>query len=235
MAAGPRQRLWITRTSPGAERTAAAVRALGFEALGEPLLETRPIAAAAVDLKGVGALAFTSVNAVRAFAALTTDRAPPVFAVGETTAKAARQAGFTAVEYGAGDVEALAALIIARRGAVRGPVLYAAAAQPSRDLAAALRNAGVAVREVAVYETAARTPAPEFLTALGRIDGVLLHSAKAARALTALLANHPAPHLVAYCLSAQVAQPLAGADLAATCIAAQPKEAALLALLSKGD
>jgi hypothetical protein len=66
---------------------------------------------------------------------------------------------------------------------------------------------------------------------------VLVHSAKAAGVLAALLADHPAPHLNAYCLSPQAAQPLASCGLAVVLSAAAPNEAALLALLtrSRGD
>ena len=67
------QKIWITRAQPGADETAGRVRALGHEAVVLPLLtvETLP---AELDLTGVGALAFTSANGVRAFGALTQER-----------------------------------------------------------------------------------------------------------------------------------------------------------------
>jgi uroporphyrinogen-III synthase len=61
---------------------------------------------------------------------------------------------------------------------------------------------------------------------------VLVHSAKAAKALAAFLKAHPAPGLTAFCLSNQIGRTLARAGLAAVVSAESPNEAALLALLS---
>jgi len=60
-------RVWITRAQPGANATAQRITALGFEPVVAPALVVKELPAV-VDLAGVGALAFTSVNAVRAFA-----------------------------------------------------------------------------------------------------------------------------------------------------------------------
>ena len=104
-------KVWVTRTEPGASRTARRLKALGHEPLVEPVLEVHPLPAA-IDLGGVGALAFTSGNGLHAFAKLNPDRGLPVFTVGEATAKAAREAGFGSVMSAGGDVQALAMLIV---------------------------------------------------------------------------------------------------------------------------
>ena len=83
--------------------------ALGFEPVVAPLLTVRALGEGPIDLAGVGAIAFTSANAVAAFAARSPARSLPVFAVGESTAAAARSAGFRAVLSTEGDVNALAA------------------------------------------------------------------------------------------------------------------------------
>src|SRR5581483_9588304 len=79
--ADPRPRVWITRAQPGAAATALRVTAQGWEPVTAPVLETRPIAGASLDLAGIDAIAFTSAAGVRAFAALSPERALPVFAV----------------------------------------------------------------------------------------------------------------------------------------------------------
>ena len=61
-------RIWVTRAEPGASATAGRLRALGLDPLVSPVLEVRPLEAA-IDTDGAAALAFTSANAVRAFAA----------------------------------------------------------------------------------------------------------------------------------------------------------------------
>ena len=82
-------RIWITRAAPEAEATAQRVRALGHEPVVASLLEVQA-GGETPDLAGVGALAFTSRNGVRAFAALSPERNLPVLTVGDATAQAAR-------------------------------------------------------------------------------------------------------------------------------------------------
>src|SRR5208282_5333190 len=111
--AGPAPRVvWITRTEPAAQSTAKAVRALGLEAIVEPLLSVRRMDETRIDLEGVCAIAFTSANAVSAFADRSKERAIRVFTVGDATAAAARVARFSTVLSAQGDVQALAAALV---------------------------------------------------------------------------------------------------------------------------
>ena len=96
--------VWITRAEPGASATAARVRALGWEAVVAPLIEIHPLEPK-IDLAGVGALAFTSAAGGRRLRrASPAERRLPVFAVGEATARAAREAGFAEVVSADGDM-----------------------------------------------------------------------------------------------------------------------------------
>ncbi len=206
MTAGAR-RIWVTRASPGAEATAARLVAMGFEPLVDPLLEVRDLSPV-LDLTDFAALAFTSVNGVAAFARLASDRTRPVFAVGDRTAQAAREAGFAQVASADGDVEALATLILNRAERPVGAVLHLCALEPAGDLVSPLVAAGLNARRLAVYQAVDRDPAPSTLAALDGLEAVLLHSPRAARTLARWLAAHPAPSLRALCLSAAVARPL---------------------------
>jgi uroporphyrinogen-III synthase len=232
--ANRRRRVWITRAQPGAEATAARVRALGHDAWVEPLLDIRPLADARIELGGVGALAFTSANGVRAFTDLSGQRDIKVFAVGAATAQAARAAGFRAVLSADGDVAALAQGIAARRGEIRGVVLHPGAAEPAGDLAGALADQGVEVRSVALYDSVAAEVEPARLAALVQADSVLLHSPKAAKELARVLKAHPAPGLRALGLSPAVIRPLARSGLAERTSPPMPLEAALLNLIGRG-
>ena len=225
--------IWVTRAEPGASATAARIRALGLEPIVQPLLAVRPVADADIDLSGAVALAFTSANGVAAFAALSSERRLPVFTVGDATAIAARAAGFADVASARGDATALATALKARAADLRGVIVYPAATRPARDLAALIAGAGLALHEVAVYETIGMSPPDAFFAKLPDLDGVLVHSARAARVLADMLAAHPAPRLVAYALSAQAARPLTAAGLRRIHTAAAPNEPALLELLAK--
>ena len=222
MAEAPR-RIWVTRARPGADRTADRLTALGFQPLVAPLLEVRALDVAAPDLDGIAALAFTSANAVAAFAALTPRRDRPVFAVGDATAEAARAAGFAIVTSAGGDVVDLGRLLEAR---APGPVLHPRARVPAADLAPL--SGSVPVSALDVYETVETgAPAPE------AFDAVLLHSPRAASALAAALAPEAARDRLAVALSPAVAAPLSTLPFAGVRVAAMPNEAALLEALGK--
>ena len=230
---GPPPRvLWVTRAQPGAAATPDRLRDLGLEPVVGPLLEVRRAGDGPIDLTDVCALAFTSANAVAAFAERCERRDLRVFAVGDATARAARTARFADVLSAQGDVRALAAALATRRRELNGVILYPAAAEPSQDLAGALADVGLTTRQITLYETVTILPAEALLARLPEIGGVLVHSAKAGRALAQVLKTHPAPDLVAFCLSPQIARTLARAGLAAVVSAEAPNEAALMALLA---
>jgi uroporphyrinogen-III synthase len=228
-----RQRIWITRTQPGAEATAERVRAMGHDAVVAPLLAVHPVTDVQIDLKGVAALAFTSANGVRAFAEQCGERTLRVFAVGAATAQAARAAGFETVLSADGDVEALAEGIAARRGQLRGAVLHPGAAEPAGDLAGALEKHGVEARRAILYETGPVKLSDEEAARLLRSDAALLHSPRAAKVLAQLLKAHPQPNLRALGLSKAVIKPLARTPLAAKAFPPFPLEAALLNLIDR--
>lgn len=165
-------RVWITRAEPGAARTVARLRDMGFEPIVAPLLAIKHLTPPVPDLAPFAALAFTSINGVAAFAALTPRRDLPVFAVGDATAQAADDAGFADVSSAAGDLRALACLIA---GAIAdAAVLVPQAETPAGDFTAALTAAGarnVSIQSLTVYraiETSAAAPSP--------FDAVLIHS-----------------------------------------------------------
>ena len=226
-------KIWITRAQPGAEATAARVRALGHAPFVAPLLAVRMVEDPQIDLEGVKALAFTSANGLRAFAQACADRSLQVFAVGAATAQAAREVGFRRVLSADGDVAALAEGIAARRNEIGGVVLHPGAAELAGDLAGALARAGVEVRALTLYDTAPAVLEPDQVAELGEVDVALVHSAKGAQALAAVLAVHPQPRLKVLGLSKAVLAPLADTPLAGLTSAPFPLEAALLNLIDR--
>jgi len=215
-------RVWVTRARPGADRTARAVAEMGHEAMVAPVLEVHDLP---VDPPpSVEALAFTSANAVAAWARLTSERSSRVFAVGDATATAAREAGFADVRSAAGDGAALADLIAQ---AAPARVLWPRAAEIAFDLEAAL-SGRVPVRSLPVYETRPTTPppAPDF-------DAVLIQSPRAARLIAESLTAEAAWGRLALAVSAAAARPLDALPFATIHVADSPDEAHLLAPLGK--
>lgn len=224
-------RVWITRAEPGATATADRVRALGLQPLVAPLLAVRALETS-IDLAGVGALAFTSAQAVRAFADGAYQRGLPVFAVGDATAAAARAAGFDTVTSADGDVAALIPVIAAARPT--GVVLHPCGRYQAGDLTGGLDRAGLLSRDLVLYDTPAATAAPDSVVAAlraGDLAAVLLHSPRAAAALAALAGGLDLSATTALGLSPACLEPLAGLTLAARIPAARPREDALLQAL----
>ncbi|OYW81072.1 MAG: hypothetical protein B7Z26_05540, partial [Asticcacaulis sp. 32-58-5] len=60
-------KVWITRTANRAHKTAAAVKALGFETVIDPVLKVERLPAPSIP-EGHDAIAFTSRSAVEIFA-----------------------------------------------------------------------------------------------------------------------------------------------------------------------
>src|SRR5699024_7237082 len=120
----------------------AALKALGHEALSEPLLEVQSIAQELPDLSGFQALLISSRNGLRAFVNLSDNRCLPVYAVGPGSAAAARAAGFAEVHDADGDAHALADFILRRLSPTAGPLLHAAGRHVAGGLSEKLIEAG---------------------------------------------------------------------------------------------
>jgi uroporphyrinogen-III synthase len=222
-------RVWITRTQPGADRTAVAVREAGFDPVVAALLAVRSLEPAediATVVDGIAALAFTSVNGL-AFADLIPRRDWPVFAVGDRTAEAARQRGFQTVISAGGDARDLTALIASEWRGRNGALLIPTAAQPAADMGALLQGR-VPTRTVAIYETVeTQTALPE------DFDIVLIHSVRAAQILARRLEPSAAHGRTAIALSKAIAAPLRSLGFADLRIPLRPDEAGLLEALGK--
>jgi uroporphyrinogen-III synthase len=233
-------RLLVTRPEPDAERTAALLRQKGHEPIIAPVLRIETVAAA-FGAGTFAAVIMTSANAARAIATHPRHReltALPVFAVGERTAQAARQAGFATVASAGGGWPELVRLVASRFQDSGPKLLYLAGEDRSGDVAGALAGHGLVVETVVNYRAVVASGFARQLQAVlaaGPLDGVLHYSRRSAQAFLAeaeavLPAVLKIPH---YCLSADVAAPLQAAG-ATVRIATWPEEAALVELLSFG-
>lgn len=234
----PPPRILITRPRIDAEPLAAVLAAHGIDSLIEPLMRAEVIADTRLDLGGVQAVVATSANGVRAFATREPRRDLPLYAVGEATAAAARAAGFDDVAAAAGDVDALAAMIIDRLDPARGALLHAAGTVSAGDLAGALTRAGFACRRVVLYRMEpAATLSATARQALGdgAIAGIALYSPRTATIFADLLAaadlEAACPRLSAYCFSAAVASRIVHLPWAGCATAARPDQASMVAMI----
>jgi uroporphyrinogen-III synthase len=232
-------RLLITRPQPDAERTAEALRARGHVAIVAPLLDIETVGKADPAAGPWAAIMLTSVNGLRGLdesARRAVGGAVPIFAVGDRTAQAAREAGFATVHSAAGAARDLAALVAAQ---LEPParLLYLAGEDRTGDLDGTLHRQGFVVDLIVAYRAvAAATLPPAAAAALGGgVDGVLHFSRRSAGVYlsaarrSGLLASALKP--AHYCLSALMADPLRDAGSVTLRIAAEPSEAGMLALI----
>lgn len=229
-----RKLILVTRPIEEAGRTRAALEAKGFDVLVDPLLAIEPVSdprAALGDLDAVTGLLFTSVNGVRAFAEASPRRDLPVYAVGPTTAEAARTQGFAKVETAEGDSAALARLVLAKRLPDQGELLHPAGETVAGDLAGRLQAEGYAVRRVALYRAnpaSSLGEATRDTLAQGQLNAALFFSPRTARtfvrlARTAGLAGQ-CRAVWAICLSPAVAQAAEELDWAGIAVVTRPEE-----------
>jgi uroporphyrinogen-III synthase len=230
----------ITRPRDEAEALAALLARRGIEAVIEPMIEIVERHAALPDLAGVQAILCTSANGVRALARTSGERGLPVFAVGDATAREAREAGFHTVESAGGTVDDLTRLVAQRLLPVDGKLLHAAGSEVAGDLTALLGARGFAIERVVLYEARA-VDALTLMTARliddGAIDLALFFSPRAA----AIFARLVEAAGVAGGLAATAAVSISRAADAALglspfrerAIAAAPTQAALLELVGE--
>jgi uroporphyrinogen-III synthase len=231
-------RLLLTRPEPDAQRTAAALRTKGHDAVIAPLLRIEAQIDVTIGAGPWAAVLVTSANAGPAIAfheRAAELRTLPVFTVGKRSALTMTAAGFGDVRHSDGDVNDLAAFVA---GELRpaASLLYLAGEERSGDLAGDLRNRGFTVETIVVYRAVATANLPQAAAeALTSGIGVLHFSRRSVEAY--LDAAHAmglfaaALKPVHYCLSARVAEPLQKAGAADVRIAAAPTEAHLIALI----
>ena len=226
----------ITRPQDEAEPLAAALQTKGYATLVEPMLRIVEIRTAIPDLKPYDALAFTSANGVRFFAARSDERGLPVFAVGDKTAESLRAAGFADVRVATGDAEALGELIRSFAPAV-SRLLHVSGAATARDLTT-LVDAGQSVDRLVLYGAiAVDDVTPDLVTALYActVGHVLFFSPRTAMVFGTLVEKLGLTEMIcscsALCLSPQVAAKVADLPWADVKVAAKPTALSLLSLL----
>ena len=216
--------VFVVRPEPGNAGTLAAARALGLAAEGWPLFEVRALDWSPPE-EPVDAILASSANAFRqGGAGLNALRHLAVHAVGETTAQAARAAGFAVAATGGGGLQEL----VSRFGPAR--LLRLA----GRERVTLTPPPGVTLTERVVYASEP-VPIPAALAArLAHGGTVLLHSALAAEhfARECRRLGIPRAELSLAAIGRRVAA-AAGSGWRTAASAPCPDDAALLALAAQ--
>ncbi len=210
------KRLLVLRPEPGNRRTVERARAMGLMPQACPLFCTQAIKWTAPDPQRFDFILLTSANAVRlggeALAGLT---AVPVLAVGQATADAASAGGFDVTMTGGEDVDAL---LDALPGAQR--LLHLTAAEHRHPETRHSIQTEIVYSSIALE--AAVIPSGDWVA--------LVHSPRAGARLA-----HLAPDRKKVSIAAISARAVAacGPGWAATAVACQPTDDALLAVAAR--
>ena len=229
-------RVLITRPEPDAAKLAELLRARGHEPVLAPLLTIEVLPDSPPTGIERAVLLFTSANGARAAEAHHVRSARGVFAVGEATATAAREAGFEVAGVAEGDVQSLADLV-ADRLPKDQLLVHVAGSEVAGDLMGALGALGYTIVRWVAYEARAAEALPasaiEFLN--GESGAVLLYSPRSARLLVELIRQTGLEGTTtrhrALCLSQAVADAASVIWWASLEVAAKPSQEALLNLL----
>ena len=230
-------RVLITRPEPDASALAELLRARGHAPIVAPLMTIAVLPHKPPEGIEDAVLLFTSANGPRAARAHHVRAARRCFAVGEATAKSAREAGFEVEAVAEGNVESLAALA-ADRLPKEQLLVHVAGSDLAGDLVGALGAQGFrAIGWTAYAARAAETlPSPATAFLRGQPGTVLLYSPRSARLLVELMEKdglgEAARHHRGLCLSQAVADSAHAISWASLAVAAKPSQEALLNLLS---
>jgi uroporphyrinogen-III synthase len=191
---------------------------MGLEAVAVPLFEIEPVAWQAPEAGAFDGLLLTSANAVRAGGdGLQRLRGLKVYAVGETTAEAAREAGFGVVAIGDAGVDRLL-------GSIEPELRLLHLCGADRATPTGARHA---ITPVTVYRSIP-LPAPDLTSAHGWV--ALVHSPRAGARFAELVRDRGSIEVAA--ISAATANAV-GSGWRALETAEQPSDAALLALAAR--
>jgi uroporphyrinogen-III synthase len=212
------RRVLVLRPEPGASATIERARALGLDAVGVPLFEVEALPWEAPEPSGFDGLLLTSANAVRhGGEELLKLRGLEVYAVGDATAEAAREAGFDIAATGDSGVDRLLASIEADLKLLH----------PCGEDRREAQNARQRIASISVYR-AKQVDSPDLGPARGAV--ALVHSPRAGRRLAELMSDRAS---VAIAAISPAAAEAAGDGWELVEMATEPNDDALLALAAR--
>jgi uroporphyrinogen-III synthase len=213
----------ILRPEPGASETAGRARELGLHPVVAPLFTVRPLSWEPPE-GPFDAVLLTSANAPRHGGGGLARFLPlPCFAVGEATARAAEDAGFTSVQSGAADGAAALASAV---GAGSRRILHLCGREHIQPA-----HPGALLMTCPVYAADVAGELPREAKAAIAVGSLaLLHSPRAAASFAALVDDRSRIHIAAISPAAADA---AGAGWGAVHVTERPRDQALLELAAK--
>lgn len=227
----------ITRPKREAHITASLLADRGLKSIIDPLLEIH-----AKDqknsIKSPQLVIFTSINGVTFCPQEIVIAQPDVYAVGDSTAQAAKEKGFKSVVSAKGDVEDLYQLILEKRHPHEGSIVHLSGEITIGNLVNRLKQQGYQAEQVKIYASReASSLSQQTIHALEQeiITSALFFSPRTASIFKGIITTNQMTHflknLSAFCISSSTADALKDHSWKSIKIAAHPHQNALLKLL----
>lgn len=220
-------KIWVTRSQPAADQSTAKLSAKGFDAVAAPLIKITPPVSRSPRLPREAHLIITSKNGVTTLADSTEARHWPVITVGDATAEAARDAGFSDVISASGTSADVLTLVRSLALASNRPVIHVSGTKARGQITETLQSEGYAAERHIYY--ASRPVASVPALDMSDISHVLLYSPLAAKTLQAF--DPDLSGAMALSISRETDAALEGLTVGVRMIAAMPTENSLLSLL----
>lgn len=184
-------RILLTRPEAAALSLQEKLTAVGHEVALAPVLTIEPIEFS-FDAEGLGGILLTSASAAPALTKMASGGLPrdtAIYAIGGTSAEAARRAGFENINSADGDRGEFTALIAARHNPTSGHLLHLSGRHRAGDIVAELQALGLGAERLRVYEAVAATDLPAHIfdtIKAGKIDVALFFSPRSAEIFVSL-------------------------------------------------
>lgn len=212
IASGGRAFVLNTRPTADSIELTQFLQVANIPVINDPLIQIEFHDGPEPDITNAQGLIFTSRNGVRAYVRRSDVRSLPVYAVGDATAKFARELGFDRVSSAGGNVKSLVSLILKEVSIGGGELLHIAGSVVAGDLLNNLHNQGYDVRRETMYEAkpakSLSTRTIEVVNA-GLLRVVVFFSPRTARTFARLIEGNLKPDqfkcVSAFCLSSAVA------------------------------
>lgn len=231
----------ITRPMEDALLLADTLAGEGFAVLIDPVLEIHYERDPVIETGNLQAVLVSSANGVRALSRLAcfdAVRALACFTVGDSSARAAREAGFAHVEAASGDVSALVDLVAGRLDPLGGALFHGSGSVVAGDLKGMLEGRGFALHQVVLYHAqVAQAFSAKTIAGFeqGMITAVLLYSPRSAKIFSDLIGAHQLQDALSgvdlFCLSPAVRAALDSLNCRASYVPDAPQQDKLLDLV----
>ncbi len=186
----------VLRPEPGATRTGEALDKLGFRPVLYPLFAVEPVDWTPPDPADFDAILVTSANAMRLGGpGLSRYARLPVFAVGDSSTRAARKAGFQSVQVGGGNAPLTLPLVV-KAGHRRVLHLGGTEVRETQDL-------GLSITRAILYRTVDAGDAEGLAQVVPREREVfaLIHSPRAGTRFATLVSDVGRQHITIVAIS----------------------------------